>query len=81
MIDDIFAKRVFNNFDKIYKRLDETCGSIASIKTDVAVLKTNFDNHIAGKAEQKQDKKDKKVWYMGMLTFVVGTYIAVKELM
>ena len=81
MIDDVFAQRVFDKFDKIDERLDETCGSIAEIKTDVAVLKTNFETHVVVKKEEKQDKKDKKAWYFGIVSFVFFAYIAIKEFM
>ena len=81
MIDDVFAQRVFDKFDKIDERLDETCGSIADIKTDMAVLKTKFGGHIEEKEEEKQDKKDKKAWYFGIVSFVFFAYIAIKEFM
>ena len=60
MIDDVFAQRVFDKFDQFDKKLDSTCYTISKIKTDVAVLKTNFDNHIKIKNEERVEKKDKE---------------------
>jgi len=74
MIDDFFAERVFSRLDKSDKKIDNLCERMVT-------QETKYDLHIANSVQKKQDKKDKKVWYMGLLTFVVGTYIAVKELM
>ena len=81
MIDDVFAQRVFGKFDQFDEKLDNTCHTISKIKTDVALLKNNFDNHIKIKNEEKAEKKDKRNWYLGIVTLIFGSYIAFKELM
>jgi len=80
MIDEIFANRVFEKFDQIEKKLDTTCDNVSNIKTDVEVLKTNFENHIAGQVQAKSDKKDSRNWLFGIVSFVFLAYIAVKEI-
>ena len=80
MIDDIFAQRVFDKFDRFEEKLDNTCDNVSEIKTDVEVLKTNFKNHIESKQEQKSDKRDKRDWIFGIASFVFFAYIAIKEI-
>ena len=74
MIDDIFAQRVFNRLDDTNEKVDNLCERVTTIET-------KYDLHIANKAEQKQDKKDRKNWYFGIVSFIFGAYIAIKELM
>ena len=74
MIDDIFAQRVFSRLDDTNSKVDNLCDRMTT-------LETKYDLHIANKAEQKQDKKDRKNWYFGIVSFIFGAYIAIKELM
>jgi len=77
LIDDVFAQRVFDNFDRFEKKLDNTCSNVAGIKTDVEVLKTNFNNHMKNKQEDKSNKRDRRDWLFGIVSFVFFAYIAI----
>jgi len=70
-----------DDLSNIYDRINETCGSVAEIKTDVAVIKNDI-KHIKKRNEDRRiDKKDKQNWYFGIVSFVFFAYIAIKEIM
>ena len=64
----------------IFTRIDETCGSVAEIKTDVAVIKNDIKYIKKGQADRKSDKRDNQKWYLGIVSFVFFAYIAIKEI-
>ena len=64
----------------IFTRIDETCGSIAEIKVDVAVMKNDIKYIKKGQADRKSDKRDNQKWYLGIVSFVFFAYIAIKEI-
>ena len=64
----------------IFTRIDETCGSVAKIKTDVAVIKNDIKYIKKGQADRKSDKRDNQKWYLGIVSFVFFAYIAIKEI-
>ena len=64
----------------IFTRIDETCGSVAEIKTDVAVIKNDIKYIKKGQVDRKSDKRDNQKWYLGIVSFVFFAYIAIKEI-
>lgn len=74
MIDDVFANRVFEKFDILDNRIGDLCTRMTTIET----IHTQNEKKLV---ENKKDKKDRRNWYLGIVTFVFGAYIAIKELM
>lgn len=74
MIDDIFAQRVFGKFDTLDGKIGDLCGRMTTMET----IHTENEKKIIN---QKADKKDRRSWYLAVITLVFGGYIAVKELM
>ena len=74
MIDDNIVQRIFD-------RIDETCGSVAQIKTDVAVMKNDIKYIKKTQTDRKSDIKDRNKLYLGIVSFVLFGYIAIKEIM
>ncbi len=74
MIDDVFATRVFEKFDILDERIGDLCGRMITIET----IHNENEKKLV---ENKQDKKDRRNWYLGIVTFVFGSYIVFKELM
>ena len=74
MIDDVFAQRVFGKFDTLDEKIGDLCGRMTTMET----IHTENEKKIIN---QKADKKDKRNWYLAVITLVFGGYIAVKELM
>ena len=73
MIDDNIVQRIFD-------RIDETCGSVAQIKTDVAVMKNDIKYIKKTQTDRKSDIKDRNKLYLGIVSFVLFGYIAIKEI-
>ena len=74
MIDD-------NSVQRIFDRIDETCGSVAEIKVDVAVMKNDIKYIKKSQTDKKSDTRDRNKWYLGIVSFVLFGYIAIKEIM
>ena len=74
MIDDVFAQRVFGKFDI----LDGKIGSLCDRMTTMETIHNENEKKITN---QKADKKDRRNWYLAIITLVFGGYIAIKELM
>ncbi|MCH8847329.1 MAG: hypothetical protein IIC11_11460 [Proteobacteria bacterium] len=74
MSDDETIRNIFTRI------IDETCGSVAEIKTDVAVIKNDIKYIKKGQADRKSDKRDNQKWYLGIVSFVFFAYIAIKEI-
>ena len=74
MIDDNIVQRIFD-------RIDETCGSVAAIKVDVAVMKNDIKYIKKTQTDRKSDTRDRNKLYLGIVSFVLFGYIAIKEIM
>ena len=74
MIDDVFANRVFGKFDTLDDKIGDLCDRMTTMET----IHTENEKKIIN---QKADKKDRRNWYLGIVTLIFGSYIAFKELM
>ena len=74
MTDDNIIQRIFD-------RIDETCGSVAAIKVDVAVMKNDIKYIKKTQTDRKSDTRDRNKLYLGIVSFVLFGYIAIKEIM
>lgn len=70
MIDDVFAQRIFGKFDILDEKIGDLCGRMTTMET----IHTENEKKLV-------EKKDKRNWYLALITLVFGGYIAVKELM
>ena len=66
---------------RIFDRIDETCGSVADIKVDVAVMKNDIKYIKKTQTDRKSDTRDRNKLYLGIVSFVLFGYIAIKEIM
>ena len=72
MIDDIFAQGVFDRIEDNSDKIDNLCGRMVA-------LETKYELHIANNVQKKQDKKDKNIWYVGILAIAVTLYTAFRD--
>ena len=53
MIDELFAKRVFERIDKFDEKIDDLCDRMLKVEIDI----TNHLNTVTQNAEKKERKK------------------------